>query len=91
MRISLEKRIISSPIKHERNAKQDLKTKTVSPRLETEVDITIVKQAENRSKTKVKVDVNASMTYDQMSKSNRGLEEDQRSLDTLGIRQSIHN
>ena len=68
-----------------RNGKID-KTATVSPRLETDIDITIIKQDEKRPRSKVHVDVNASNYYESITKSNRALESDQRSLDTLGIR-----
>ena len=64
LRISLEKRNVSSHIKHERNVKQGNITKTATPRIESEIDITIVKAAESRPRTKVQVDVNANNYYD---------------------------
>ena len=75
LRISLESKQGVSPIKHERNGKID-KTITVSPRLETEVDITIIKADEKRPRSKVHVDVNASNYYESITKSNRALESD---------------
>ena len=72
----MESKQATSPIKHERNGKID-KTATVSPRLETEVDITIVKADEKRPRSKVHVDINnTSNYYESITKSNRVLESD---------------